>query len=255
MDLTWIKTRPIAHRGLHDVKKGIIENTPAAFEAAIAAGYPIELDLQLTSDHEAMVFHDDKLDRLTTSAGKLYRHSSTELRKLTISGSTATMPTFAEFLELVNGRVPILIELKNKTGVAGPLEQRTRDLLQTYKGEAAVQCFAPQSMGWFAENMPEIPRGQLSQPYPPDPNLNLNWIKRFVLRHMLLNKISKPHFVAYRIDGLSNEAVGRAKRHGLPVLAWTVKTIGERRIAATHADNIIFENFLPDATRGAAFDG
>lgn len=254
MDLNWIKTRPIAHRGLHDANKGIMENSPAAFEAAIASGYPIELDLQVTSDEEALVFHDVDLDRMTTMTGKVFEHASSEIKKQRIKGSTETVPTFGEILELVNGRAPILIEIKNRRAKAGPLEARTASLLNDYKGEFAVQGFSPYSMGWFAENHPAILRGQLSQSYITDPGIEFGKAKRFILRNMLLNFISKPHFIAYRINALPQPSAARARRGGLPLVAWTVKTTDERRLAAANTDNIIFENFRPELNKGAAFD-
>jgi glycerophosphoryl diester phosphodiesterase len=254
MDLEWLSKRPIAHRGLHDVSHGIIENTPAAFEAAIEAGYPIECDLQLTADEEALVFHDATLQRMTNEPGKVFHKSSTELSQLTLNGTDQTIPTLGDVLEIVQGRVPILIELKNIRAEAGPLEKRTAKLLESYNGPVAVQGFSPQSMGWFAENHPDIPRGQLSQNYENRPEIKLSWIKRFVLRNLLLVSISKPHFISYRIDSLPALAAGIARRTGLPILAWTVRNAHDREIAAKHADNIIFEDFLPEITQSSLED-
>jgi glycerophosphoryl diester phosphodiesterase len=151
-------------------------------------------------------------------------------------------------LELVGGRVPILIELKNIRAEPGPLEKRTAQLLENYQGPVAIQGFSPQSMGWFAENHPNIPRGQLSQNYKIPSAVHLSWIKRFVLRNLLLVSISKPHFIAYRVESLPALAVKIARRSGLPILAWTVRNTHDRDIAAKYADNIIFEDFLPEIT-------
>lgn len=244
-DLGWLTARPVAHRGLHGLEPGIVENLPSAFQAAIDGNYAIECDLQLSSDGEAMVFHDATLDRLTERTGKVASHTAAELKKVAFKTSTDKMQTLGEFLDQVAGRVTPVIELKIKSGDEGPLEQRTTQVLADYKGPAAVMSFNPRSMGWFAANAPDIVRGQLSTGYDEGSALTMPRLQRFALRHMLYNWQSRPHFIGFDINRLPQWSVTARRRLGLPVLTWTVRTDAHRDTAARYADQIIFETFRP----------
>ncbi len=244
-DLAWLTATPVAHRGLHGLSDGVVENLPSAFEAAIEEGYAIECDLQLSADGEAMVFHDATLDRLTEETGKVFRRSAADLKRVAFKTSKDRMQTLGEFLDQVNGQVLPVIELKIKTGHEGPLEKRTAEVLKSYKGSAAVMSFNPRSMGWFADNAPDITRGQLSYGYRDGPALNMPASQRFALRHMLYNIKSRPHFIGFDINALPQWSVELRRKLGLPVLTWTVSTDAHRDTAALHADQIIFETFRP----------
>lgn len=244
-DLAWMTARPVAHRGLHGLEDGVVENLPSAFQAAIDAGYAIECDLQLAADGEAMVFHDATLDRLTEATGKVFAHTSDDLKKIPFKASTDRMQTLGEFLDQVGGEVVPVIELKVPFGKEGPLEERTAKLLKDYKGRAAVMSFNPRSMGWFADNAPDITRGQLSYAYDQGPALSMPWMRRMALKHMLLNWKSRPHFIGFDVNALPQWSVELRRKLGLPVLTWTVRTDAHRDIAAKHADQIIFETFRP----------
>jgi len=244
-DLSWLTATPVAHRGLHGLEDGVVENLPSAFQAAIDGGYAIECDLQLSADGEAMVFHDATLDRLTEETGKVFRRTSDDLKKISFKTSRDRMQTLGEFLDQVGGKVVPVIELKIKTGHEGPLEKRTAEILKSYKGPAAIMSFNPRSMGWFADNAPDVTRGQLSYGYRDGPALNMPASQRVALRHMLYNIKSRPHFIGFDINALPQWSVELRRKLGLPVLTWTVRTDTHRDTAARHADQIIFETFRP----------
>ena len=157
--------RPITHRALHDRKAGRVENSIASIQAAIAAGYGIEIDVQLTSDGHAMVFHDDLLDRLTGETGPVRNRTRAELEAIQLSGDDGTIPAFATVLGLVAGQVPLLIEIKDQDGAmgpnVGPLEEATCKALADYKGDVALMSFNPHAVAACAALAPDIPRGIL----------------------------------------------------------------------------------------------
>ncbi|MFT5742498.1 MAG: glycerophosphoryl diester phosphodiesterase, partial [Paracoccaceae bacterium] len=154
--------RPIAHRAFHDINRACPENSPAAFAAAIAGGYGIELDVQLSSDGQAMVFHDYALDRLTDEVGPIAQRSAAELGQIALKGGTDTIPTLSQILHQVDGAVPLLIELKDQDGALGPsvgqLEKATARALADYVGDIAVMSFNPHSVALMAQIAPHIPR-------------------------------------------------------------------------------------------------
>lgn len=254
--MDWLRTLPVAHRGLHDTAKGIIENSPSAFEAAARAGYAIEIDVHASSDGEVIVFHDKDLDRLTRESGPLKERSAHELTQLLLEGSADTIPTLHQVLSQVNGRVPMLIEIKNTGRVVGGLENAVANCLATYKHEVAVQSFNPYSMGWFAKNAPEIPRGQIAEGYRDrKEEVRLSPHERFVLRHILLSVLSRPNFIAYDCNALPAPAPRLARALGLPVLSWTVRSAGTWERIKPFVDNIIFEGFRPAVPDAEATHG
>ncbi len=235
---SWLFTKPIAHRGLHNAE--LPENSIAAFENAIVNGFPVELDVRLIDDGTVVVFHDDKLARMTGQDGYVCNLKQEDLPLLPLKGTSETIPTFEQVLQTVNGRTPLLIEVKNE-GKVGLLEKNTLELLKDYKGDFAVQSFNPFTIEYFKDNAPEMTRGILSCFYE---NSNLSWYKRFALKRLMLNKVAKPQFVAYDRKSLPNKYVTKC---GLPTLAWTVRSNTEMEITAPVCDNVIFENFLPVA--------
>lgn len=238
----WLKEQPVAHRGYHCRDgSGPPENSLAAFEAAIKRGYAIELDVRLSSDGQVIVFHDSTFDRLTGREGEVHRHTAAEMSTMTISGSSETIPSLKKVLALVDGRVPILLELKGLGPEhVGPLEEAVLSLLRRYDGPVAVQSFNPYSMGWFAVHAPMIPRGQISESFIGE---KVDWYHAYLLRNLLLNSVSKPHFIAYDVRSLDHWAPQQARSSGLPLLTWTVKDDAQLARARTLADNIIFEDF------------
>lgn len=247
----WLRQTPIAHRGLHNQREAIIENSISAFRAAVEAGYAIELDLQVSSDGEAVVFHDLSLERLTSQRDAVSDRKARDLSKTRLRGSDDCIPLLAEVLDLVVGRVPLLIELKAWTRQIGRLEERTATLLRDYKGPFAVQSFNPFCIRWFRDFAPEIPRGLLSTHYRETYGYELSRRARFMLRHLLMAPMLRPDFIAYDVNALPAMAPSIARRLGLPVLAWTVANEHQMKVGSAYADNIIFEGFRAPFPKGA----
>ena len=236
---SWLVETPIAHRGLHD--KVSPENSLSAFSKAIEKGYAIELDVQLLSDDTVVVFHDESLSRMTGNDGYIKFLNKEDLKVLKLAGSKEHIPTFEEVLKLVDGRTPLLIEIKNQFKV-GKLEQKVIDMLKNYKGEFAIQSFNPFSLQYFKNHAPNFLRGQLSGYFKGE---KLAWIKKFLLKRMTFNKsTSEPNFISYGASTLPNRFVRKFKK--LPLLAWTVRSKEEYLKVIKYCDNIIFENFIPE---------
>ena len=233
---SWLFSRPIAHRGLHDTE--VPENSLLAFEKAINEGFPIEIDVRPIDDGTVVVFHDERLTRMTDRDGYVCNLTDADLKEIRLKNSDQKIPTFAEVLEFVNGRAPLLIEIKNESKV-GTLERNTLELLNSYKGEFAVQAFNPYSLEIFKKNAPQIQRGQLSCFFE---KADLSLIKRAVLKRLKLNKVSSPDFISYAGKDLPNKYVTKTK---LPVLAWTARSNADMEKFLPYCDNIIFENFIP----------
>ncbi len=248
--LDWIAARPIAHRGLHDREQGIVENTETAFAAALDAGFAVECDIQLSADGEAMVFHDYTLDRLTDETGRVADRTAAELKTIELAGSGDRMQTLGELIEQVGDRAPLIVEIKSQWADVGTLERRAAALVAGHPGPIALMSFDPRSVAAIAAAEPWIPRGIVSGGYRDRRywrRFGLTAWQRFRLRHMLHALSTKPHFVAYDIDGLPSIAPLVAKwLAGAPLLTWTVRTPAERRRARRYADQMIFEGFRPD---------
>jgi glycerophosphoryl diester phosphodiesterase len=228
-DLARLIARPFAHRGLHG--DGRIENSRAAFEAAIAAGHGIELDVQSSLMGEAAVFHDDELDRLTDITGSVSSFHIEELQEIKLKGGDETIPWLNDILDLVAGRVSLLIEVKS-TRNADNLRRLCRSMafgLSTYEGPVAVMSFDPRVGRWFARHAPEVLRGLVVTE---NGEPSRGRIKRRFARWW-----SSPDFLAYDIRDLPS-----ASAQGLPVLTWTVRSQDDRVRAARHADQIIYED-------------
>ena len=178
--LDFLKNKIIAHRGYHDDSIGIPENSLKSFERAIENGYGIEIDLHLLKDGNIVVIHDDTTGRVTGVEKVLKDCTYDDIKDLKLRNTNLTIPLFKEVLDLVDGRVPLLIEYKydNKPG---DLEAKSMELLKEYRGEFAVQSFNPASVKWFKDNYENIPRGQLSRDYANDP---MCFIKKFVRKTM-----------------------------------------------------------------------
>lgn len=234
--MNWLSHTPIAHRGLHD--EAAPENSLLAIDQAIAGGFAIEIDVHLSADQQVVVFHDSTLKRMTGLDGRLSDFTLTELQHINLVNSACHIPSLTQVLERINGQVPLLIEIKNK-GQVGPLEQAIAAQLDNYTGEFALQSFNPYSMAWFAKHRPAWLRGQLSCDFRDEHDMA--WLKKFLLRHLLMNHISQPHFIGYDVRCLPAWAVTRARKTGKTVLAWTINSATKQQHANQFADNIIFE--------------
>jgi len=241
-------SRPIAHRALHDHSDGRPENSREAIAAAIAAGYGIEIDLQLSSDGVAMVFHDYHLARLTAATGAVAQRTAAELGATVLTGSETGVPTFAEVLDLVAGRVPLLVEIKDQDGAlgenVGALERAAAADLAGYEGAVAVMSFNPHSVAAFAEASPEIPRGLVTDSYSPKawPTLNATACDR--LREIPDFDRVGASFISHQVGDLARPRVAELKAAGVPVMCWTVRSPEMEAEARQVADQITFEGYL-----------
>ena len=239
--------RPIAHRALHDVAAGRPENSRAAIEAAIAGGYGIEIDLQLSADGQAMVFHDYGLHRLTSAEGPVRQRTAADLATIPLTGGNETIPGFAEILDLVAGRVPLLIEIKDQDGAmgpdVGPLEQAAAALLADYTGPAAVMSFNPHSVAAFAAQGTGLPVGLTTSGYDETDWKLLPAETCRTLRTIPDVARTGACFISHDHRDLGNPRVAELKAQGLPVLCWTIRTPEEEAQARKVADNVTFEGY------------
>ena len=236
----WLRERPIAHRGLHG--DGVPENSLAAFEAAARAGYPVELDVRLTADGVPVVVHDVRLERLCGVDAAVAELERADLADLTLLDSGAGVPTLADALATVDGRVPVLVEVKSRER-PGAVEAAVARVLDGYDGAFAVQSFNPLTVWWFRRHRPGWPRGQVAGRLGDVPDAGP--LARFVCRRLLASPLARPGFVAYEHDALPYWPVTLHRRLGVPVLAWTVRTPAGLEHAREHADNVIFESIRP----------
>jgi glycerophosphoryl diester phosphodiesterase len=238
---------PITHRALHDRTQGRIENSPAAIRAAVKAGYAIEIDLQLSSDGVAMVFHDEELDRLTDETGHVNVRTAAELGRITLKGSTDTIPTLAEVLALIDGKVPLLIEIKDQTLVMGPtdgrLEAATADALEGYTGDVALMSFNPHSIARMARLAPHLPRGLTTSAYDPDDWAPLPKEVCNRLRPIPDYDATGSSFISHEGRDLSRPRVAELKAQGAKILCWTIRSPEDEALARQVADNVTFEGY------------
>lgn len=218
--------------------------------AAQKARYGIEIDVQLASCGEAVVFHDDRLDRLTAERGPLRTRSARELRRITLANSAETIPTLAEVLDLVGGRAPLLVEIKDQDGAlgddVGPLEARVAGLLSGYSGDVAVMSFNPNAVAAFAVAAPAIPRGLTTCGFEADEWPHVPPERRSALAAFSALETLRPGFISHDHRDLARPALTGIRAHGLPVLCWTIRSPEEEQAARAGADNITFEGYLPD---------
>ena len=233
---------PVAHRGLWTTD-GAPENSLAAFQAACAHGYGIELDVQLSADGEAMVFHDSKLERMTGAAGRIGDHTQADLANLRLNGAEEGIPTLTEALAVVGHRAMVQIELKISAGDVGPLEKRVHEVLIDHNGPTAVIGFNPYSHGWFAQHHPKVLRGLNSYGYADDGARKLAAEQRQAYARLEHVSIARPHFLALGVDMLPSPKAAELRRQGMPVVAWTVRSAEEWDTLKPHCDNLIFEGF------------
>ena len=238
---------PLAHRGYHDASQRRPENSRAALEAAIDHGYGIELDVQLSADHQAMVFHDYDLARLSDGSGAIQLRTAEELRRTTLKHSDETVPTLEEVLTLVNGQVPLLIEIKDQDGQMGknlgPLESAVARALQGYQGPVAVMSFNPNAVAAFAKDAPNTPIGLVTSAYSAE-----GWplLKREVAEHLAMIpdfETLGASFISHEAADLPAQRVAELKAGGAKILCWTVRSPEAEKEARKIADNITFEGY------------
>lgn len=233
---SFLVNKMFGHRGLFD--ENCPENTIPAFKNAIEKGYGIELDVQPIADGTPVVFHDSKMSRLTGKDKYIQNLSKEEFENTLLLNSDQKIPTLEEVLSFVDGKVPLLIELKSQDKV-GELEPKVFELLKDYKGEFAIQSFNPYQLEWFFKNAPKIWRGQLASYFKGE---KLGSLKKFVLKRLGMQKITNQNFVNYDLRYLPNRFTRKLK---VPLLSWTIRSQSDYIKAIKVSDNVVFENCEP----------
>jgi glycerophosphoryl diester phosphodiesterase len=251
-DLSWLVERPIAHRGLHDAARGVAENSILAARAAIDAGYAIECDVQLSKDGEAVVFHDDRLDRLTVATGPVKEQSVERLAQLRLLGTSETIPTFADFLSVIANRSALVVELKSAFDGDAALARRVAEVVRSYNGRLVIESFDPDPIAFLraqgeALGVAHVPLGMVGMA---DYNKNewpdLSSARRVELQQFLHYSRTRPDFLSWNLADLPH-SIPLLAREGLhiPVTTWTVRSTDEAQRARQWSDQIVFEGFRP----------
>jgi glycerophosphoryl diester phosphodiesterase len=243
----WLTARPVAHRGLHDISRGIVENMPGAIDAAIAGNFAIEVDIQLSADGEAMVHHDDALGRLTEGFGGLLQKTAAELKAVKFKATGEHMMSLSDLCTRVAGRVPLVIEVKSHFDGDRKLVTRMAEVLASYSGPAVGMSFDPDQVLALRQIAPDLPRGIVAQhDYDDDYWSKLTKEQRDSMLYLRHGFHTQPHFVAFWVNQLPAPAPWIARNiFGCPLLTWTVRTPEQRARAARYADQMIFEGFVP----------
>lgn len=234
MDIDWLSRTPIAHRGLHDARAEIHENTLGAARAAMKHGYSIEMDLQISADHEPIVFHDLTLDRLTEKTGAVRALNVEQLEEIAIARSQDTIPRLRQLLRTVNGKVGIVLELKGLAGADEGFARGVCDLLERYQGPVAVMSFNHWLVKELRERANDIPVGLTAEG---DEHL-------YAIHREFCDQV-RPDFVSYNVEDLPNRFVREFLETGKPVIAWTIRSNKQAEFCAQQNIQITFEDFLP----------
>lgn len=230
----------VAHRGFHN-NSDIPENSILAFELAMKNNLPIELDVHLTSDKELVVFHDNNLKRMTGEDKIIEDCKLSELKNMRLNSINQSIPTLDEVLELIDCKVPLLIEIKNENKI-GTLEDKLIKKLANYKGEYILEAFNPLSLLWIRKRYKNIILGQLSTGDYSKYNIKSTFVK-WVLKNMLLNFLVKPDFIAYDYEYLNSKLYAKCQKHNIDLFAWTIRNQNDYKTVKSLCDGIIFENF------------
>jgi glycerophosphoryl diester phosphodiesterase len=244
-NLQWLIARPIAHRGLHNTDRGIIENTASAVRSAIEGRYGIEVDLQITSDGEAMVYHDDRLGRLTEGDEPLAAMTAADLKRVRFKATADRMLTLGELCDLIRGQATLLLELKSAFNGDHRVALRTADVLKSYRGAVAAMSFDPGLIAILKEAAPGLTRGITAMGRYDHPEwAPLSLWQKLTFPYLLQGALTRPQFIAYALDDLPAVAPSFARRAcGVPLLAWVARDEDDRTKAAGACDQMIFEGF------------
>ncbi len=233
-----------AHRGLHDNKSEAPENSLAAFDKAVAAGFGIELDIQLTKDGQVVVFHDDTLKRVCGIEGKISDYTYEQLQEFHLCESKERIPLFTQVLQMVDGRVPLIVEFKGNNSIRVDLCPVADAILQKYKGVYCMESFNPLMVAWYRKNRPEVVRGQLSERFFSNGRKTVLY---FVLENLLLNFYAKPDFIAYKWSDYKNISRRLCRNlYGITAVTWTIQNQESYEVSRRHFDLFIFDSFIPE---------
>ena len=231
-----------AHRGYYEKDQSIPENSLPAFQRAVSKGFGVELDLQLTADGQVVVFHDDTLKRMCGVDVPVSSLTWEQLQQYTLADSGEKIPLFTQVLKVMNGRTPMIIELKPYQDVEA-LCSKTCEILLRYKGPWCVESFSPLVVKWFRKNKPDVVRGQLMARFT-HKDKPLNLITAFLARNLFVNAMGRPDFVAYDVEARKNRSLRTARRlFHLQEVSWTIRT--PQQLWAVKAEGAwgIFEHF------------
>jgi len=241
----WLTKVAIAHRGLHNLRHGVEENSLPAFEAAIEQGYAIETDVQLSGDGEAMVFHDHILDRLTNETGHISNFTATELNNIAYANGRGAIPTLSQVLDLVAGRVGLVIEVKSSWSGNTELVRKTAHRLASYAGDAAVMSFDPVQIAWLANEAPNVIRGMVADGAPQDDYPWLPLSARLSLREFRHIGVTQPDFMSLDKHWLPCPVSRNCRKTRIPVICWTIRSEQEASDALRWCDQVTFEGYTP----------
>lgn len=234
----------IAHRGLFDNSSDAPENTMAAFRKAVEAGFGIEMDVQMTSDGKLVVFHDMDMRRMAGVKWKVTEHTYEELRQFPLGDSDERIPLFSDVLEMVNGAVPLVVEIKVALDYKGTTEA-VAEMLKSYQGIYCIECFNPLALSWYRKNVPDVIRGLLSMDFKKEP-VKMPFLIRFILTNLMLNFYAKPDFISFNHEDQRKKGFRLCRRlFGVKTAAWTIKNEKELADAKKRFDMFIFDSFLP----------
>lgn len=243
----WLTRRPIAHRGLHDRSRGVIENSLSAARAAIAGDFAIECDVQLTADGEPVVFHDFDLGRLTSATGAVRTRAAAELAELRLVGTSDTIPTLIRFLDAIGGMVPLVVEIKSDFSGGERLARRTAEIVAGRSERIALKSFDPAIVRLVRELAPSVPRGIVGQSsYGAEEAKRIGPARLPVMTELLHWADTRPDFVSWRQTDLPAAGPNLARLlAGAPVMTWTVRSEADRSRVGPYTDQIVFEGFVP----------
>ena len=247
--LHWLIERPIAHRGLHDRSAGRIENSVSAFDAALAHGFAIECDVQLTLDGDAVVFHDFELGRLTEERGDVVSRSTADLGAIALKGSgNDRIPTLEQVVKRIAGRVPLVIEIKSRFVGDLTLAKRVAEIVGPDASAIAIKSFDPAIVACLADALPKVPRGFIGMNSYEHPEFDhLPADQKHAMATLALMPGMQPDFLSWRVADLDDASpLFQRLAPTLPIMSWTVRTEADRALAARFADQMVFEGFLPD---------
>jgi len=243
-DLSFLKTHVFAHRGLHQKDLSVPENSMLAFTKAIEQGFAIELDINVTKDGVVIAFHDHDLKRLCGLDKSLSDVTYDDIKHLKLLDTHETIPTLKKVLELVEGRVPLLIEFKPH-GDLKLLCTSFMDIISSYKGQFAIFSFHPKVVYWFKKHHPMIIRGQISEYFK---HQKMSKVSKYLMKSMFFNRFTKPDFISYGIEDLPNKYLDRQKRRGLTIISYAAQSQEAFDFVTSHYDNVVFEFFIPKQT-------
>lgn len=240
-NIDFLKTWPIAHRGLHNYNNKIIENSIEAYQLAIKNKIAIELDITVLKDGTVVCFHDKNLERVTGINKFVYDVSYDDIKDVTLLNSNSIIPKFINVLNLVNNQVPLLVEIKSHKNYEQALPI-IGEMISNYHGEIAIFSFSPKIVMWFKKHYPNIIRGQITSSF----SENKKMIKpvKYLLKSMFFNRFTNPDFISYHSIDLPNKYADKAKNAGLTVISYTAFNYDEYLRVKNLYDNIVFEGFI-----------